>query len=87
MRSIIHQCFILILLLWQVSAMGQVSTAAITGQDDEVCQGDSVSAYLHMTGNGPWTLVINDEQGEYLILKEISSPFLFWLKPEEDNNY
>jgi len=67
--------------------MGQVSTAAITGQDDEVCQGDSVSAYLHMTGNGPWTLVINDEQGEYLTLKEISSPYLIWLKPEEDNNY
>jgi PKD repeat protein len=67
--------------------MGQKLTAAITGRSDRTCQGDSVAADLVMTGRGPWTLVINDSDGEYLTLKEIDSPYLIWLKPVQDNNY
>ncbi len=87
MRSIILYGLFLGMLLYHLPGAGQMPTAAITGREDVTCLGDSVAADLIITGKGPWTLVINDSQGEYKTLEKIPSPYVIWLKPETDNNY
>ena len=65
-------------------------TATIIGTDTEICLGDSVAAYITFTGNGPWDVIINDNSGEYLKLKDVgtlSEPYIIWLKPVSDDRY
>ncbi|MEN8156676.1 MAG: T9SS type A sorting domain-containing protein [Bacteroidota bacterium] len=88
MRSIKLQWVLSGLILWQVVAVGQVPQAYIWSGEDEVCLGDSVAADLTIKdGTAPWTVVINDSQGEYITLKEINSPYVVWLKPDTDDIY
>ncbi len=62
-------------------------TATILGSETEVCQGDSVAAYLNFTGRSPWDVKINDKDGLYLELKKVETPYTIWLKPVENNRY
>ncbi len=88
MRSIKLQWILLGLILWQLPAVGQIPQATIWSGEDEVCLGESVAATLTITdGTAPWTVVINDSQGEYITLTEINSPHVVWLKPETDDIY
>ncbi|RPI41806.1 MAG: hypothetical protein EHM46_05970, partial [Bacteroidetes bacterium] len=61
-------------------------TATIFGGGD-VCEGDSLPAFIYFTGFGPWTARINDRDGEFALLVRVESPYTLWLKPEEDNIY
>ena len=63
--------------------------AYLTGSDYEMCQGDSVRAYLTILGGSkPWDVVINDKEGEYLSLEKISSQSTtIWLKPVENDSF
>ncbi|RLD24049.1 MAG: hypothetical protein DRI70_08640, partial [Bacteroidetes bacterium] len=71
----------------QVTVSGQI-TATIIGDANEVCLGDSIEAFLNFSGGeGPWNAVINDKDGEFLILDSVSSPYTIWLKPDVDNSY
>ncbi len=71
--------------LWPHAAEGQFTpTAAISG-GGEVCQGDSVRAYINFTGFGPWDAEIHDKDGFYLKLENVESPYTLWLKPKETN--
>ena len=64
------------------------ATATIYGSDTEVCTGDSVEATIYFTGDGPWDVKINDNDGTYLELKDVEeSSITIWLVPLEDNRY
>jgi len=97
MRSILFPSFFIVVFFPHCAAIGQQSdatkgveappTATIIGSASEVCLGDSVAAYLNFTGGGPWDAVINDNDGEYLVLTGVPTPYTIWLKPEQDNRY
>lgn len=61
--------------------------ASIICADTAVCLGDSVRAYISFTGDGPWDAVVNDDDGEYAVLENVTSPYTIYLKPETDNTY
>lgn len=69
------------------NAAAPAPTATISATDTEICIGESVEATIVCTGDGPWEVVINDKDGEYLKLKKIESPYTLILTPEEDNLY
>ncbi len=86
--------FLFLLLLFLMSGnllSGQSFYISIRAEGStEICRGDSVEARIHtifFSGSPPYTVVINDNDGEYLILKEIELPYYFYLNPESDNTY
>ncbi len=87
---ILRRIFPLILLMvsGQLFAQSFYLSIQATGTT-EICRGDSVEARISVFfgGSPPFTVVINDNDGEYLVLKEIESPHLFWIKPDSDNTY
>ncbi len=53
-----------------------------------ICQGDPVTLILSVFGgNDPFTVVINDNDGEFMELKDIDMPYTFEIFPEQDNKY
>ena len=97
MRSILFPSIFIVVFFLHATAFGQQTdvtkgveappTATIIGSASEVCLGDSVAAYLNFTGGGPWDAVINDNDGEYMVLTQVTSPYTIWLKPEQNNRY
>jgi len=54
----------------------------------EICRGDSVSARIWFWGGeSPYTVVINDQDGEYMVLKNYEALETFYLHPEDDNTF
>lgn len=87
MRNILFPILFVFFIQVHAPVSGQI-TATIIGSASEVCQGDSLAAYLNITGGvAPWNMVINDKDGQYLILDSISSPYTIWLTPDADNTY
>lgn len=79
--------FFILFIQLHVTVTGQI-TATIIADASEVCLGDSVAAYLNISGgDGPWEVVINDNDGEYISLVIISSPHTLWLSPDATNTY
>ncbi len=96
MKKILVSALIVSALILPVAAIFQQTsstkgphdpTATILGSETEVCLGDSVEAYLFFTGEGPWDVTIRDNDGDYLNLKDIDTPYTIWLKPVIDNRY
>jgi hypothetical protein len=88
MRNILFPLLILLLFGIHGTVLSQSFTASITSDDSEVCQGSSVAAYLYFAGGvGPWNAVINDQDGEYIVLDGITSPYTIMLSPDADNTY
>jgi hypothetical protein len=69
-----------------VTIESALPTATIVGSG-AVCEGDSLLAYLYMTGGSPWDVVISDSDGVYATLSGITSPYQIWLKPEKEEIY
>ncbi len=87
MRNVLFPILLMLLPQLQETVSGQI-TASIIGDGSEVCQGDSLEAFLYFSGGvEPWSVVINDNDGEYLILDSIFSPHTIWLNPDVDNSY
>jgi len=87
MRNILFPLLILLLVGIHGTVFSQF-TATITSDDSEVCLGNSVAAYLHFAGGvGPWNAIINDQDGEYLVLDGVTSPHTIMLSPDADNTY
>ncbi len=64
------------------------STATIYSAETDVCIGDSVEATIFFTGDGPWDVKVNDNDGTYLELKDVEEATIsIWLVPLEDNRY
>ncbi len=80
-------CFLIGLMIIPVSARLHGQTATITSTDTSVCLGDAAPAYLQFNGHvGPWSAVINDRSGEYLVLeKVVSTDTTIWLSPDSTN--
>ena len=80
-----------ILLLFLVLQSGNLSgqdDATILGAKNEVCFGDSVAIYLNFAGGvGPYNAVINDKNGELILLDSIPASYTIWEKPVENNTY
>ena len=84
--------FLLIfILLFQVNGIlsGQFFSSSLTsGGGSEVCLGDSLKANISFAGGlAPYTVVINDNSGEYKVLEDINSPHTVYLKSGTDNTY
>ena len=62
-------------------------TATIFSNEKEVCAGTAAAAYLYFSGEGPWDAVVNDKDGVYLDLTDVTSPYLIYLEPTEDDSY
>ncbi len=54
----------------------------------EICQGDSVEArFWFFGGTSPYTVTINNDEGEYVVLNDIEPSYTFYLKPVSDDTY
>jgi len=86
------QIFLLLLfLLLQIGSnlSGQSYFASINALGStEICRGESVGARIwFFGGESPYTIVINDNKGEYLVLENYEALDPFYLHPEEDNTF
>ena len=87
MRNIMFPLFLILLCQLPHTAAGQI-TATIIGDASELCIGESVAAFLNFSGGeGPWNAVINDKDGEYLVLDSVDASHTIWVSPDSDNTY
>ncbi len=88
-RNILYPFLFVLLFLSPGSLSGQFFFVTISSVGDtEICLGESVAAVLNFSGGrSPYTVVINDNEGEYLVLEKIKSPYTFYILPETDNTY
>lgn len=101
MRGIHILCFIAGLLCSTVAMNGQQGpgensrqildvqknvTASIIGSG-AVCDGDSILAYISMTGKSPWKVEVSNTSGVYAEIDGVTSPHGIWLKPESNDIY
>ena len=87
MRNILFPILLFLLFQSQGTVKGEI-IATIIGGASEVCLGDSVAVFLSFTGGvAPWNAVINDKDGEFLVLEAVPASFTLWIKPEENNTY
>jgi len=68
----------------QTSAIDKNITATIIGSGS-VCEGDSILAYISMTGKSPWDVEVSNSDNVYASLEGITSPYGIWLKPEKND--
>ncbi|MGW8314146.1 MAG: PKD domain-containing protein [Bacteroidales bacterium] len=68
---------------------GQVFLISIRAEGStDVCQGNAVTAVLSVFGGSPpYTVTINDNDGEYTVLQDINMPYQFEIYPQTDNTY
>ncbi|MFH0757643.1 MAG: PKD domain-containing protein, partial [Bacteroidota bacterium] len=79
---------LLLLLIFSVHLTGQAPHAFLIEGETEACQGDSVVAYLQIVGGtAPYTVEISYTPWGKITLKDISSPYDLWLKPEYNTTY
>ena len=69
-----------------VTIDSSLPTAAIVG-GGSICSGDSLQAYLYMTGAAPWEVVVEDSKGIDTVMTGIGSPHTIWLRPVDDESY
>ncbi len=69
-----------------VTIGSDIPTAAIVG-GGSVCLGDSLQAFLHFTGTGPWDAVVSNSAGEYLAVEDVDSPYPFWIRSDVDETF
>lgn len=88
MRNILFPYLFILFIGIQGTALGQSFTASITSNDEEVCLGNSIAAYIYFSGGeSPWDVVINNPNGQNIVLENISSAHTVWLKPESNTTY
>lgn len=88
-RHIIFIFFSVLLLHLSGELSGQsffVSIRALSSTN--ICQGDSVEiGFWFWGGSSPYTLTINNKEGEYIILEDIEPSYTFYVKPDSDDSY
>ncbi len=88
MRNIRSASLFILLFLVQFGVSGQSFVASITSDESDLCLGDSIAAYIYFSGGtSPWDAVINDKDGEFLVLDGITSPYTLYLSPDTANTY
>jgi len=83
---------LLLLLIFSVQLAGQAPHAFLIEGVTEACIGDSVVANVQIVGGtAPYTVVIRVvirySSEDSIILKDITSPYDLWLKPEYNTTY
>lgn len=88
-RNIIYALLLALFFLLPEKLSGQSFFASLNAVDEtNICQGDSVAARIWFWGGAsPYTVVINDLDGEYMVLKGIESQEIFYLKPSTNNRF
>jgi hypothetical protein len=88
-RKMLYLLLAIFLWIGHMPLSGQVFLISIRAEGaTEVCQGESITAILSVYyGTPPFTVVINDNDGEYLTLKDVQMPYTFEIYPEKDNTY
>lgn len=91
MRSILLSFLFLFLFILSGELGAQPFNATITaGGATEVCLGDAVKAYIFFSGGkDPYNVdvVINNKDGEFLVLEGIGSPYTVYLEPEANDSF
>jgi len=88
-RSINYLFLLVLLFLIQGKLWGQSFFASLNAVGEtEICQGDSVAARIWFWGGAsPYTVVINNTDGEFKVLKDIESQETFYLKPSASDRF
>ena len=88
-RKLLGLLVIALLFQMESNLLGQSYFASISALGDtKICRGDSVGARIWFWGGlSPYTVVINDDEGEYLVLENYESMEPFYLHPESDNTF
>ncbi|MEN8202069.1 MAG: hypothetical protein ABFS28_05685 [Bacteroidota bacterium] len=88
-KNILNLIFLLLFFLLQGKLSGQSFFASLSAVGEtEICQGDSVAARIRFWGGtAPFTVVINDTDGEFMVLESIESKEIFYLKPLKSNRF
>jgi len=88
MRSILVPLAALFLFLLPGKLSAQFSASIVAGGETEVCLGNSVKAYIWFSGGlEPYDVVINNRDGEFMVLEDIGSPYTVFLEPESNDSF
>ncbi len=66
--------------------VNEQATAAFVA-DTEICFGNETALSIDLTGNGPWNVEVNDEDGLELFFEATETPYELELSPEASMNY
>ncbi|NPD85325.1 T9SS type A sorting domain-containing protein [Lentimicrobium sp. L6] len=61
--------------------------SAAFNADASMCAGSETALSIDLTGNGPWNVEVNDEDGLELFFEATESPYELTLSPEASMNY
>lgn len=88
-RSLIFLFLFVLLLQFGGNLYGQSYFASLNSLGGtEICRGDSVGARIWFWGGeSPFRVVINDKDGEYMVLENYEALEPFYLFPESDNRF
>ncbi len=88
-RSLIFPLLVVLLLQIGGNLYGQSYFASINSLGSTViCRGDSVGARIWFWGGEPpYTVVINDKEGKYMVLENYEALEPFYMFPESDNTF
>lgn len=86
-KSLFFSFLFILLFLIGSDLSGQSYFATINSLGStKICRGDSVGARIWFWGGeAPYTIVINDKEGKYLVLENYDDLETFYLHPEDDN--
>jgi len=88
MKSIRVSLAILFLFFLGIELSGQFTASIVAAGGTEVCLGNSVKAYIWFSqGKAPYDVVINNKDGEFMVLEDIDSPYTVYLKPESNDTF
>jgi PKD repeat protein len=88
-KLLIFLSLAIILFVGEQRLSGQVFLISIRSEGPtDICQGDPVTLILTVYGGDPpYTVTINSDDGEYMVLKDIEMPYKFEVYPESDNTF
>jgi len=88
-RNIKYLLIVVLILQLQAKLNGQSFFASFNAVGEtNICRGDSVAARIWFWGGAsPYTVVINGDEGEFLVLEEIESQETFYLKPSNSDRF
>ena len=88
-KLLIFLSLAIILFFGEQQLSGQVFLISIRSEGStDICQGDPVTLILTVYGgDSPYTVTINGDDGEYMVLKDIEMPYKFEVHPESDNTF
>ena len=88
MRSIRVSLAFLFLLFLGIELSAQFTATIVAAGGTEICMGNSVKAYIWFSqGRAPYDVIVNNKDGEFMVLEDIESPYTVYLEPESNDSF